>query len=242
MEHKLAAGTWVAYNSCVRSAVAYPLVGQQCTVEHLSKTQSVMDQMACHALGLNEHFPRALLYGPLSLGGLGLPTLWSEALAEKIAYFVHHRRVADDVGKHMAVSAAMTQLEVGVGTPFFQLPHATWGHLATPSWLVHLWQSCSRVGIELEAAIGQHWVPPLQTSSDEYIMDRVMRRYSRKASIKINHCRRFLQVVTISDIFLHDGKRFHPDIYRGQRAGGRVTTYEWPEITPPTKACWTVWK
>mmetsp|Transcript_1520 Transcript_1520/g.2364 ORF Transcript_1520/g.2364 Transcript_1520/m.2364 type:complete len:210 (+) Transcript_1520:142-771(+) len=73
-------------------------------------------------------------------------------------------------------------------------------------------------------------------------MDWVMRRYSWKVTIKINHCRRYLQLVTISDLFLHDGKRFHPDLYGGVRASGRLAQYAWPDISPPSKSCWVVWK
>ena len=167
---------WVAYNSCVRPAVAYPLVGQQCTNEDLSKTQGVMDAIACHALGLNEHFPRALLHGPVTLGGVGIPSLWAETLADKISYFLHHMRVTDDVGQQLKVSVAITQLELGVGIPFFDLPFELWGHLTTPSWVRHLWQSCSRAQIAVKSAPGAHWLPPLQTTSDQYIMDIVMKR------------------------------------------------------------------
>jgi hypothetical protein len=73
-------------------------------------------------------------------------------------------------------------------------------------------------------------------------MDRIMRRFSRKASIKLNHCRRYLQVLTTSDLFLHDGLRIHPDIYRGKRASGRRAQYDWPDISPPSKSCWAAWK
>ena len=233
---------WVAYNSCVRSAVVYPLTGQQCSIEDLAKTQGVMDQIACHALGLNEHFPRALLHGPVSLGGVGVPTLWAETLADKLAYFLHHVRIEDDVGRQLKVSVAITQLEIGVGIPFFQLPFDAWGHLTTPSWVKHLWQSCSRVAVDVKAATGAHWVPPLQTAGDEYIMDRIVARYSRKACIKLNHCRRFLQLVTVSDLFLHDGRGIHPDLYRGKLASGRIPQYSWPDISAPSKSCWTLWK
>ena len=125
------ADCWVAYNS-------HPLAGQQCTVDDLK--QNVMDQLVCHALGLNEHFPRALLHGPMALGGVDIPTLWAETLAEKLAYFVHHMRIGDDVGTQLKVSTVIVQLEVGTGTPFFQLPYERWEHLATKSWVTHLWQ------------------------------------------------------------------------------------------------------
>ena len=136
---------WAACNFCIWPAVNYPLVGQQCTSEDLQLTQRVLDAIACHALGLNEHFRRALLHGPIALGGFGVLTAWAETLVEKFTYFVHHVRIGDDVGQQLKVSTAIAQLEVGTGTPFFHLPFEQWGHLATKSWIVHLWQSCSWV-------------------------------------------------------------------------------------------------
>ena len=125
---------------------------------------------------------------------------------------------------------------MGTGTPFFQLSFEIWGHIVTKSWVSHLWNSCSQTGIDVKAVAGKHWTPRLQTELDDYIMDRVMRWYSKRVSIKLNHCRRYLQVVTTSGLFLHDGLRFHPDLYCGQRASGSQAQYVWPEVSLPSKS------
>jgi len=49
-------------------------------------------------------------------------------------------------------------------------------------------------------------------------------------------------LVTVSDLYLHDGRCIHPDLYRGKPASGRLPQYAWPDISPPSKSCWTLWK
>lgn len=63
---------WMAVESVVEPAVMYPLMNCFFQEEDLKPIVSVISQMRCAALGLNKHFPRAILYGPTSLGGLGL--------------------------------------------------------------------------------------------------------------------------------------------------------------------------
>jgi len=121
---------------------------------------------------------------------MGASTLWTEALTDKVVYCLHHVRRQDDVGRQLKASIALTQVELGLGAPFFELPYEDWGHLVIPSWVVHLWKSCSRVGVMLKSASEFHWKPPLQTNGDRYIMDVAAACFSRNNCIKINYCRR----------------------------------------------------
>ena len=233
---------WVAYNSCIKPAVLYPMMGQQIDAEALASVQTKVDEMLCHALGLNSHFPRAVLHGPVELGGMGVPPLWVESLTEKLSYFFHHTRIADTVGQELKTSVAILQLELGCGVSFFELPFETWGRLATPCWVANLWKLCSRIGLQLRAAENIHWIPPLQSTGDKYIMDLVVDKMPRKQWCRLNYCRRFLQVVSVADLFLHDGSGIHPDLRQCRRPAGRLANYVWPDIPPPTKACISVWK
>ena len=123
-----------------------------------------------------------------------------------------------------------------------ELHYSDWGHLATPTWTVHFWKICSRVGLRVQSADKSHWVPPLQTEHDKYIMDLVTSSFSKKNSIKINYCRRFLQVTTLSDLLLHDGSRLHPDVVRCQPIAGRKARYHWPVLPALPRSCVKVWK
>ena len=233
---------WVGYNSCVKPAVLYPLMGQQITAEAMAEVQRIVNKMVCNAVGVNSHFPRALLHGPIEIGGMGIAPLWVEALVDKVTYFLHHVRGTGTVTQELKASIALVQLEVGSGASFFELHFDIWGALATPCWVSNLWKLCSRVGVQLRAAASAHWIPQLQSTNDRYIMDVVTAESPRKLWGKINYCRRYLQVVTLADLFLHDASRIHPDIRRCRRPVGRLANYMWPDLPPPTKACVDAWK
>ena len=65
--------------------VLYPLMASMCTKAELDKIQcDMMARAKCNALGLNEHFPRAVLYGPLCYGGMQLPTAHESTTIESI--------------------------------------------------------------------------------------------------------------------------------------------------------------
>ena len=66
--------------------------------------------------------------------------------------------------------------------------------------------------------------------------------FSRRNSIRINYCRRYLQVTTLSDLMLHDGSRLHPDVVRCKPIAGRKPKYNWPALPEPPRCCVKVWK
>ena len=78
---------WTAITSILESEVHYPLMATLCEPKELDKVERVITRAKCSALGLNEHFPRAILYGPLQYGGMGLPTTKSKTAITRINYF-----------------------------------------------------------------------------------------------------------------------------------------------------------
>lgn len=98
------------------------------------------------------------------------------------------------------------------------------------------------MGVTLKSAVGSHWLPPLQTQNVRYIMELVVASFSKKNSIKINYCRPYLQVMTLSDLMLHDGSRLHPDVIRCKPIAGRNARYNWPVLPAPTRCCVKAWK
>ena len=89
---------WMSYRSVIKPGILYPLITHQCSTKDLSSIQKILDKEILHSQNLNASFPRAVMRGPLELGGLGIPDLHSENLSDKIIYFLHHIRLDDDVG------------------------------------------------------------------------------------------------------------------------------------------------
>jgi len=65
---------WMAVTTVIEPALLYPLVTSIFPLKNFQPIDSITSQMQCVSLGLNRHFPRAVLHGPMSLGGLGCPS------------------------------------------------------------------------------------------------------------------------------------------------------------------------
>ena len=66
--------------------------------QELEKIEQVIIRAKCSALGLNEHFPWAILYGPMEYGGMALPTSLSKTVTTRINYFLYHIHTELKVG------------------------------------------------------------------------------------------------------------------------------------------------
>ena len=70
--------------------------------------------------------------------------------------------------QHIRHSTEMLQLEVGVGTHFFNLPHSKFGTYTISYWLSTLWQHILNLPITIEYKYPAFL--PLQQAGDIYIM------------------------------------------------------------------------
>lgn len=64
----------------------------------LDQIERILAQAKCHGLSLNEHFPRAIYYGPYHLGGMAIPSINSETLTSHTTYSLRHIRLETKVG------------------------------------------------------------------------------------------------------------------------------------------------
>jgi hypothetical protein len=65
---------WLATRTIIDPLVTYLLVNSYFTDKEIPPLESILSSLQCSALGLNFHFPRALLHGSMLLGGMGIPT------------------------------------------------------------------------------------------------------------------------------------------------------------------------
>jgi hypothetical protein len=122
---------WTEITSIMEPEVQYPLISTYCDRKDIDKIDRVITRAKCNALGLNPHFPRAVLHGPLHLGGMAIPTSLSKTILSRINYFLYHTRTSTRVGMKLDASIIFLQLEVGLFDSFFSSSYATYGHLAT---------------------------------------------------------------------------------------------------------------
>lgn len=200
-----------------------------------------ISELRCSGLRLNRHFPRAILHGPTSLNGLGIPSPKHKNTRHRLNYFLYNAWSNTTVGQKYAVSIIYTPLEVGTYSHFFTLDFSTYGHLATRSMAVQIWQEISPHGIQIHLADGITWSPIPMNSNEPSLMEIAVQVYNKKGSAIINRCRIYLQVVSICDLLLFDQVAFHPDYIRGERPRSRSSPILWPNYPRPPKRYWSLW-
>ena len=99
---------------------------------------------------------------------------------------------------------AWIQCSVGVSFPILNHANVPLPHIEC-KWItsIRTFLSAANMTIQVDTAD----IPPLQREGDAYIMNTVIQavKFSPTDIRKINYCRLFLQVVTISDISMASG-------------------------------------
>ena len=70
---------------------------------------------------------------------------------------------------------------------------------------------------KLSIQLADPCIPPLQREHDSYIMDHILQsnHYTKAEVRKLNYCRLYLQVVTVSDLTTTDGLSIDPHLLHG---------------------------
>lgn len=122
---------WTAITSIMEPKVSYPLMATLFEPSDLDQIERVITRAKCNALGLNTHFPHAVLHSPLKYGGMAIPTTLSRTATTRIIYFLYHIRQSSKVGIKLDASVTFLQLEIGIFQSFLLSPYESYGYLAT---------------------------------------------------------------------------------------------------------------
>ncbi len=131
-------------------------------------------------------------------------------------------------------------MEIGLFEQFFDTSFQTYSHLASPSFCVQIWGELEDLGLSLRPSSNSTWTPEPLCSSDQPIMRLACKLFSKKGSAKINRCRMFLKIISISDLRTSSGQ-IHPAYFTGHLPLGRVSTITWPSLPRPPKSYWGIW-
>jgi len=232
---------WKAVESIVEPSIMYPLVNTFYSSLDIQPIESINSQLRCSALGLNIHFSRALLYGPLSFGGLGLPSPTHKNTRNRINYLLFNIKRQTAAGQKFDISLIYTQLEIGTFQQFLSTPYHQFGHLATISMVAQIWRKTEPLGLHLKPSNNVTWVPAPLHPCDFSIMDLATSIYDKKGSTIINQCRIYLQIISICDLLLFDTMPIHPDFLNGARPPSRISHILWPDFPRPPSKFWRLW-
>jgi hypothetical protein len=236
----------IAHDRVWWPSLSYSLGATTFSKKECAKLQSTFQASFLGKMGFNRRMPRCIRYGPKTLGGLSLKTVWVEQGLKHILLLLDHTRRNDDIGKHIRISLEITQLETGLEFPFYEAPWTDYAGYVEPTWMTHTWNFLSDT--ELQLKLPSPWIPEPQRQNDRFLME-ILRTASsttlRDSALRsINRCRLFLQVTTLSDITDGTGKYILEDVHKGSANGirDRKSTYEFPRQAHPPRTDWMIFR
>jgi hypothetical protein len=137
---------WVAINSVIEPSIIYPLLTSYFTPKQIQPIDSMTSQMKCLTLGRSQKFPRAILHGPLMLGGMGIPSTTQKNTKDRLNNFLYNIHCPSSLTLKLELSMIYSQIESGSFLQFFRLPFQSYGHLLSPFYM-QLWSELEPMGL-----------------------------------------------------------------------------------------------
>jgi len=233
--------SWYFYTAIYLPSVGYVLPNCFFTKKEMSTIQQAALRSYLAKSGYNRNTHQAIVFAPLRYGGCGFIHLYVLQGEGQILSFLKHWRTNTDAGKLLRIAVSWTQLHLGVSFCFLNDTVTALPHMLG-RWLKSLCLFLSTIGGSLE--LDKCYLPPRQRHNVAYIMDIVLASscFSANEICQINHCRMFLQVITLSDLCLADGCTLDKEIRRGM-PGSSSSTTAWVQINQaqPHSASWKLW-
>ena len=137
------------------------------------------------ALGINRHLTRSVVHGPRRFQGLGIPELWVLQGILKLWLAIAHGDASTITGCSLRAALSLHTIKLGLPGHMFHQDFDKFGHLATQSWLTHVWIFCSAHNIQLTPLTS---TIPLEQDNDSYLMLEFYKYGYRKKTYTILTC------------------------------------------------------
>jgi len=189
-------------------------------------------------MGINWHFPCAVVHGPRSHQGHEIPNLFMEQICAHIATLLQFGfQQHDPTGHLLHVNAEAFQLEAGLAGKIFSMPISIHDYM-TPSWFTTTWYQCRLLEIETSNNV-QDFETPRQGDTELVQIFLKHGLYGYKLA-SMNQCQMFLKATYLSDICTRDGMAIDPQYWDGQTKCN--SEFTWPRTEKPPNSNWTLWE
>ena len=234
---------WTYYFSIFQTSVGYPLAACHFTKPILDGIQRKFMSVLIAKCGYKRKTKREIIYGPACLGGANFRSLYTIQGTGQVLSFIKYWRSPSQAGKLLRIAVAWTQYAIGTSTSFLGNPNEPLPHMEV-KWLKSLREYLRHVGGSLH--LDQSYVPDLERAHDHYIMDLIIKsdKYDPAEITQLNHCRLYLQAITLSDITNAKGDRLDQNFLHGIIGHASSSTNTWHHFTQdkPPRSSWELWK
>ena len=198
---------------CVPSVCVLPQ--SHCSSEVLEEAEKKSMCALFAKCGFHRGMRKDLLCGLRSLSGGGfLRWYWIQGEGQ-VLNFLQFWRTDQPVGTLSRIAAHWVQMNLGVGHSIFECPDRDTPH-GDSLWFASLRAFLAHIKGSLQ--LDNDGVAPLQRCFDSHLMDLALEIFDDPCDLtRINHCRLFLDVVTMSDIATETGDCMDSNVLVGEK-------------------------
>ena len=164
-----------------------------------------------------------------------------EKTIEKVNTLLTHYSLPTLLGQHFKHALEALQFDLGVDTPFLNLPYRTFGKHLTHGWFRDLWESVSLYPVTFE--FQNYPTLPLQRVNDKYIMREIIHlgQFHSFELAHINNVRHHFRCYSYSDIYDISGTSVRPRFLSSTAPPPSSTITNWSR-TQPSLLAFSLWR
>lgn len=193
----------LAYKAVYLPATTYPMSSTYIGAKDLYNIQKRAFNEFLAAMGFHTRTLRAVVFGPIELGGMGAASLTTEQGVNQITSLLKHLRSETTTGDLHKALLEHYQSSSGLSRPILKdtnpIDYVDGAPLVDS---IRQFMNANRITIQLDRV----WTIAQQRERDQHIME-IARSTNTKPGVKfiINQCRIYLRVTQLSDIMDHTG-------------------------------------
>jgi hypothetical protein len=226
--------------STILKSLEYPLPVTTLSSNQCAEIMSPILQQCLPQMGVVRTLSHKLVYASSKFLGLQIPNLFhSQGVAhiDRLLRFFGSKQLTGELLRH---SAQALRLEVGCNGSLMELPYSIFGPLACKTWMKHTWEFLCDSKVALHIDVPEF---PLRRENDSLLIPLfVSLGYRGEKLVKLNKCRMFLQVVTLSDICCGDGHSISHNSWHGIKSFTQKQFYLWPNQGTLSYLYWEEWR
>ena len=233
---------WASLNLMAMKSLEYSLPAMTLSEKDYTDIMRPVLKQFLPKIGLNRNFKRDLLYAPAQSQGINLSNPYIHQGVSHIADISEHLWKDTLTGQLMKANLEQLRIEIGDNVNIFDADFNKYKSiLLTSSYLKNTWEFVHKNNIKLKDPIAP--VTKLR-NDDTFIMNDFMTNPEIPEShwAKLNRCRLYLKVMTVSDITTSCGQYITAAAWHGRQSQTGRNTEEWPKWGRPTLQSWSLWR
>ena len=241
--HLTATDVMRAMDTTIIQSLQYPLPALTLTEKECTNIMApILDVTLPHS-HICRTYPRAVVYGPKSLMGLGKTELYVKQGVSQIGLIQQYLHTNTMTGELLRANIEAIKMHVGIGKNFFALNYDRLHKLIPTSLMKHVWYFCYKYNISIHEEVTTNII--LRRGNDRFLMEEIALRndsFSNNDLTHINRCRLYLQVATLADITNGNGMVIRQGVLKGNLKSLHQPYYKWPHQTRPGTNSWQLWR